>query len=267
MQVEIVDRMPGWRRLHAMSRRERGLPVLGGGGGSTFVPSQAAGYFDEFIGDSATAAAWTSIFGTTSMVQAVGANQPTILTADINGHKAVAYNGTTQYQESSTWGMNGSANWTWYMVYCNLGTVPFGGVMYGSTGGGGTRVSFRLDQQDPGSLDNGFLRLERTGTNSIPNNGATWSVDTRPGGAGQGYHIAAGRHGPTANEFFVDGVSRGTWTNSDQLCYAFLTIGRYQAGILNTNFKTPHALNFNAFHNDTTMGQMTTYLRTRYALS
>jgi hypothetical protein len=140
--------------------------------------------------------------------------------------------------------MAGSTNWTFYMIIKDLGTqAASGSIIYGSAAGGGTRATFCFDNQT--GADIGQYRLERTGTNTFPNNGRTYAADMR----GAGYHLVSGQwRSDGTNELFVDGASRGIWNNSDAICYNFLTLFRYQGAILPTNVSVVRLINYNAAH-------------------
>lgn len=262
MQTELI------RPRKMMSRRDRGVPVLGSGGSSGIIqPSAAPGYFDDFDADTTwTASAWTSTVGSTVVTQAVALKQPTRLLADINGHAAINFN--QQSMASTTWGMNGSADWTCYAVMALTGVSPdIGDCIIGSGDAGSNRATLRLDNQ--GGADNGQYRFERTGANAFPANGTTYPVDMRPGGAGQGYHLVGFKARATGqNDLYVDGVKRGTtFTNAGPFAFAFLNVGNYVAAVLYANMKLTRWMNYNAAHDDTTSDGLWAYLRQRYALS
>lgn len=232
----------------------RGLAV---GATAPFDFASAPGLVDQFDGNTATVGTWTSLVGTNSVVQATGGNRPTILTSDLNGRNAVNFNGSNQWMETSSWSMSVSTEWTCYAVMSMTGTdSAAGGVIIGSTAGGGTRVSLRRDNS--GGSDNGQYRTERTGAASFPTNGVSYPVDMRAAG----YRIVAFQaRSDATNEMWIDGTSRGTWTNADAPCYNILTIGRFQGGILYSTFKIAYWLNYNSRHDTATVANVHGRLR------
>jgi len=244
----------------------RGLAI---GVPTSFDYSQGAGYTDDFIADNAIltsslVSSLPSSHGPSALVQATSGSRPTLLTNELNGHSAVHFDGTSTFLEQNAWTMGSATDWTFFMIVKNPGTQVspnIGGVLYGSTDGSGRRTSFRTDNVTS-PPDNGFWRIENTGTlNSLPLNGKTYSVDMRT----SGYHLIAVRMSSTnQRELFVDGASRGTFTNNDPTCYSILTLGRYQGGILYQQGNVVRLINYAAYLDDATMTSINTKFHLDY---
>lgn len=243
----------------------RGLAI---GVPTAFDYSQGAGYTDDFLADNAVltsglVSSAPSSHGPSALVQATGGSRPTLLPNELNGHSAIHLDGAATFLEQTAWTMGSATDWTFFMIVKNTGTQTggnIGGVLYGAADGSGRRTSFRTDNVTS-PPDNGFWRLENTGSNTFPTNGKTYAVDMRTAG----YHLIACRMASTGNrEIFVDGASRGTFTNTDPTCYSILTLGRYQAGILYQQANVVRIINYASYLDDTTMGNINTKFHLDY---
>lgn len=235
----VTDYPVGFSTTSGWCTMVRGLAI---GGTSVFDFPQAPGFVDQFNGDNATTASWASSAGTNTLTGTCA-----ILSADINGHSAASFNGTSQYMQTTTWTMNASTEWTCYAVMAII--TATNGYMISSNAAGTDCVELI---GDPGPL--GHPKLLR----------GTHSAEYMTNLAGAGYHIQGFQaRSDASNELFVDGTSRGTFTDaSTNVAGNFLTLGRHPAAFLYSNYKIAYLVNYNQRHTTAQRNQVEAKLRT-----
>lgn len=233
-----------------MSRRLRLQRGFGGGAPpATPTIATAPGYFDDFNADTAlTITTWQSTTPAATLLTGTG----TILAADINGHAASRLTAASNnFYQSSTWAMSGALAVTVYAVVSMI-TANSGYIVSSYD----TGECFEIFQ-DSGNVGNPQYKR-----------GATTGVYAASQ-AGTGYHIWCARSNAAgANEFFLDGVSRFTFTDtSTHIAGNFINIGRHPAGFAPSDIKTPRVIIYNQYHDTATIAALHTQIRGIYALS
>lgn len=211
------------------------------------------GLYDLFDGDvAASSTSWTSQVGTHSVEAKVGTLGPTLLTNRVNGHSALSFaSASLNAMNCTTWGMNGQNEWTFVAVISFTALPPVSpGYVIGTFGNEG--LTLAID-------GSGNLILGRNSVHQLVVNNVV----------GSGPRIIACRASSDGGtELYIDGISRGTLSNTATACQTFLTLG-YNAGSTSNyaDFEIAYLVNVNQRLSQTNFDSLHAFLRARFALA
>jgi hypothetical protein len=233
----------------------RGLAV---GASVPFDFPQAAGFVDQFDGATATVSSWASLVGSNVLQPLNSGHNPTLLTSDITrssgAGNALSFNGSTAAMYAlQNWTMNGAAEWTMYAVMALLGN-------------GSANPAYIIMTEDTSVPTQGSsLTTDNSGTGEYTlrrNNSGAAGVSYAVNMIGAGYHIVSAQYrSDGSNEIFVDGTSRGTFTDSSAPALHSLVVGSNGGQFAFANFKIAYLLNYSSRHDSTTLQNVHTKLR------
>jgi len=217
--------------------------------------------FDLFDPVNYTPSSWPSQVGSSIFTDPTG-HPPNLLTNRINGLGALQFQSTQSHRLDvfRNWGMASSTEWTWIAVMSITGfgqSTP--AYIYGSFDTLTNVQAFAL-ATDGNGLGHPTLRRNPSGAT-----GVEWLVDL----VGTGYHIVAGRASSDGTcEIFVDGISRGTFSDTSAPCKNSLTLGCNGAAANEfADFELAYLINCNGRLSATQMQQVHAALRSKFGLA